>query len=147
MLRAREAGPEAEGLVAGARDDGLVVRGEREVEDAAAVAGERRVVREGGELPDADLVEGVAVGRDELVDGLGPGEGADLGARVDAVDEVARLRVPELEPGQEKGDSTSLQRGRSARARSKERRSRSRLFREMTPRPKISQNEWKTTEI
>merc|ERR1711938_172668 len=50
-------------------------------------------------------------------------------------------------PGQEKGNSTSLQRGRSARARSKERRSRSRPFREMITRPKISRNEWKTTEI
>ena len=50
-------------------------------------------------------------------------------------------------PGQEKGDSTSLQRGRSARARSEERRSRSRPFQEMITRPKVSQNEWKTTEI
>ena len=53
-----------------------------------------------------------------------------------------RLRVP----GQEKGDSTSLHRGCSARARSKERHSRSRSLREMIARRKISRNEWKTTE-
>ena len=52
-----------------------------------------------------------------------------------------------LRPGQEKGDSTSLQRGCSARARSKEKRSCSRSFRGMITRPKISRNEWKTTEI
>ena len=45
---------------------------------------------------------------------------------------------------QQKGDSTSLQRGCSA---TKTNVHASRPFREMITRPKISQNEWKTTEI
>ena len=69
-------------------------------------------------------------------------EGVVLGGREERDERGLRLA-----PGQEKGDSTSLQRGLSARARSKERRTRSRPFREMITRPKISQNEWKTTEI
>ena len=50
-------------------------------------------------------------------------------------------------PGQDKGDSTSLQRECSARARSRKRIYASRPFREMIARPKISRNEWKTAEI
>ena len=52
-----------------------------------------------------------------------------------------------LEAGQDKGDSTSLQRECSARARSGKSIHASRPFREMIARPKISQNEWKTAEI
>ena len=48
---------------------------------------------------------------------------------------------------QEKGDSTSLQRECSARARSGNSTHASRPFREMIARPKISRNEWKTAEI
>ena len=73
-------------------------------------------------------------------------EGAEAMERVGRGGELRRVR-PRREPGQEKGDSTSLQLGCSARARSGERRSRSRPFREMITRKKISQNEWKTTEI
>ena len=50
-------------------------------------------------------------------------------------------------PGQNKGDSTSLQRECSARARSGKRIHASRPFREMIARPKISRNEWNTAEI
>ena len=50
-------------------------------------------------------------------------------------------------PGQENGDSTSLQRECSARARFKNSTHASRALREMIARPKISRNEWKTTEI
>ena len=50
-------------------------------------------------------------------------------------------------PGQDKGDSTSLQLDCSARARSRPNVHASKTFREMIPRPKVSQNEWKTTEI
>ena len=50
-------------------------------------------------------------------------------------------------PGQDKGDSTSLQRECSARARSGKSIHASRPFREMIDRPKISRNEWKTAEI
>ncbi len=50
-------------------------------------------------------------------------------------------------PGQHKGDSTSLQRECSARARSGKSIHASRPFREMIARPKISRNEWKTAEI
>ena len=50
-------------------------------------------------------------------------------------------------PGQEKGDSTSLQRECSARARSGKSIHASRPFREMIARPEISRNEWKTAEI
>ena len=50
-------------------------------------------------------------------------------------------------PGQEKRDSTSLQRECSARARSANSTHASRPFREMIARPKISRNEWKTAEI
>ena len=53
----------------------------------------------------------------------------------------------EAEPGQQKGDSTSLQRECSARARSVKSIHASRPFQEMIARPKISQNEWKTAEI
>ena len=45
------------------------------------------------------------------------------------------------------GDSTSLQREFSARARSKKSIHASRPFREMIARPKISRNEWKMAEI
>merc|ERR1712091_831378 len=48
--------------------------------------------------------------------------------------------------GQHKGDSTSLQRECSARARSGKSIHASRPFREMIARPKISRNEWKTAE-
>ena len=51
------------------------------------------------------------------------------------------------DPGQQKGDSTSIQHECSARARSKKSIHASRPFREMIARPKISQNEWKTAEI
>ena len=49
--------------------------------------------------------------------------------------------------GQDKGDSTSLQRECSARARSEKSIHASKPFREMIARPKISRNEWKTAEI
>jgi hypothetical protein len=49
--------------------------------------------------------------------------------------------------GQEKGDSTSLQCECSARARFGNSTNASRALREMIARPKISRNEWKTTEI
>ena len=49
--------------------------------------------------------------------------------------------------GQEKGDSTSLQHECSARARSGNSSHASRALREMIARPKISRNEWKSTEI
>merc|ERR1712091_123924 len=49
--------------------------------------------------------------------------------------------------GQEKGDSTSLQRECSARARFGNSTHASRALREMIARPKISRNERKTTEI
>jgi alcohol dehydrogenase len=50
-------------------------------------------------------------------------------------------------PGQDKGDSTSLQRECSAHARSRKSIHASRPFREMIARPKISRNEWKTAEL
>ena len=50
-------------------------------------------------------------------------------------------------PGQEKGDSRSLQHECSARDRSGKSIHASRALREMIARPKISRNEWKTTEI
>ena len=50
-------------------------------------------------------------------------------------------------PGQHKGDSTSLQLGCAARARSRTNVHASRPSREMITRPKSSQNEWETTEI
>jgi SP family facilitated glucose transporter-like MFS transporter 3 len=49
--------------------------------------------------------------------------------------------------GQEKSDSTSLQRECSARERFGNSTHASRALREMIARPKISRNEWKTTEI
>ena len=112
---------------------------ERDAARAAAErpleAGEGRVVaREGA---DVRVPQGVVrqAPPDARVD--------DVRRRVAA---AVRPREDE-EPGQEKGDSTSLQRGCSARAGSKERPSRSRAFREMITRPKISRNEWKTAEI
>ena len=49
--------------------------------------------------------------------------------------------------GQEMSDSSSLQHERSARARSGQSIHASRALREMIARPKISRNEWKTTDI
>jgi hypothetical protein len=49
--------------------------------------------------------------------------------------------------GQDKGDSTSLRRECSARARSGKSIHASRPFREMIARPKISRNEWKPAEL
>ena len=49
-------------------------------------------------------------------------------------------------PGQDKGDSTSLQRECSARARSRKSIHASRPFQEMIARPKVSRNEWTTKE-
>jgi hypothetical protein len=59
------------------------------------------------------------------------------------------VEPPDLDaaPGQQKGDSTSLQRECSARARSGISIYASRPFREMIARPKVSRNEWKTAEI
>ena len=48
-------------------------------------------------LPDHDLVLAVAVGADDLVAVLAPREVADLGARVDFLDEGASGRVPKLD--------------------------------------------------
>ena len=88
--------------------------------DAAVAREEEAVLVAGGDLDDA-----LAAAAEELLDAAG------------------RRR-----PGQEKGDSTSLQRGCSARARVPGTTLHaSRPFREMITRPKISQNEWKTTEI
>ena len=53
----------------------------------------------------------------------------------------------ELGSGQEKSASISLQHECSARARAGKSIHASRALREMIARPKISQNEWKTTEI
>ena len=66
-------------------------------------------------------------------------------AHAEVQHEEERLRV--LEPGREKGGSTSLQRECSARARSGNSIHASRPFREMIARPKVSRNEWKTAEI
>ena len=129
-----EAQGEARGAVVAGAVVVVVVPGERDVDEGEPRLGDevldaREAAAVVGELR-RELEEGPAVRREELGDGV----------------EERGERLP-LVPGQEKGDSTSLQRGRSARARSKERRSRSRPFREMITRPKISQNEWKTTEI
>ena len=73
----------------------------------------------------------------------GGGDAAALGAFLTP----ARVVGAAWKPGQDKGDSTSLQRECSARARSGKSIHASRPFREMIARPKISQNEWKTAEI
>ena len=56
-------------------------------------------------------------------------------------------RIVTWPTGQDKGDSTSLQRECSARACSGKSIHASRPVREMIARPKISRNEWKTAEI
>ena len=53
---------------------------------------------------------------------------------------------PPFGTGQDKGDSTSLQRECSARARSGKSIHASRPFREMIARPEISRNEWEMAE-
>ena len=70
------------------------------------------------------------------------GAALDVDARVGLAAAVALAQAP----GQHTGDSTSLQRGRSARARSGKSVRASTPFREMIARPKISRNEWKTAE-
>jgi hypothetical protein len=75
-----------------------------------------------------------------------------LGKELEALEDVRGRRyavVAWMRPdaGQEKGDSTSLQRECSARARFGNSTHASRTLREMIARPKISRNERKTTEI
>jgi hypothetical protein len=60
---------------------------------------------------------------------------------------IALARFVASRAGQDKGDSTSLQRECSARARFGNSTHASRALREMIARPKISRNEWKTAEI
>ena len=60
------------------------------------MAREDAVARELGQPPDEDLVERVAVRRDERVLRARPGEGADLGPRVDGRQPPAPRRVPDL---------------------------------------------------
>ena len=72
----------------------------------------------------------------------GGGDAAALGAFLTP----ARVVGAAWKPGQDKGDSTSLQRECSARARSGKSIHASRPFREMIARPKISRNEWKPAE-
>ena len=50
-----------------------------------------------GVAPDDDLVLGVAVGADQLVGPLGPGQVAHLGPRVHPLQELARQGVPEAD--------------------------------------------------
>ena len=64
-----------------------------------------------------------------------------------AVGSILGLNNATLATGQEKGDSTSLQRECSARARFKNSTNASRALREMIARQKISRNERETTEI
>ena len=71
-------------------------------------------------------------------------DGRDLEPAVGAAPDRAPL-PPEADAA--KGDSTSLQRECSARARSRKSIHASRSFREMIARPKISRNEWKMAEI
>jgi hypothetical protein len=61
--------------------------------------------------------------------------------------ELAAPEAAAFLAGQDKGDSTSLQRECSARARSGKSIHASRALPEMIARPKISRNEWKLTEI
>ena len=62
--------------------------------------------------------------------------------------DLRRLRVTwPRRPWEETGDSTSLQRDRSARARSGNSIHASRALREIIARPKISRNEWKIAEL
>ena len=68
-----------------------------EVEHALAVAREDAVARELGQPPDQDLVERVAVRRDERVLRARPGEGADLGPRVDGRQPQALRCVPNFD--------------------------------------------------
>ena len=71
------------------------------------------------------------------------------GSRADALAALHRgaARCVAWAPGQEKGDSTSLQCACSARARFGNSTHASRALREMIARPKISRNERKTAEI
>jgi hypothetical protein len=61
-------------------------------------------------------------------------------------DRALRLLATSPCAGQEKGDSTSLQRECFARARSRKSVRASRALREMIARPKISRNEWRSAE-
>ena len=85
------------------------------------------------------------------VDGAAPERAAAHAERAEVrgelvADEERRVVPRGREPGQDKRDSTSLQRECSARARSGKSIHASRPLREMIARPKISRNEWKTAE-
>jgi hypothetical protein len=82
--------------------------------------------------------------RESKADGA---EASRLHAIAEDEDIYRVLRTPPRGAGQEKSDSSSLQHECSARARSGKRIYASRALREMIARPKMSRNEWKTTEI
>lgn len=88
--------PETESLVTGTSHNGLTVRAHGEIQNTERVAGQGNNLLHARVLPDYDLVLTVAVGADDLVRVFGPGQVADLAARVHLLDKGASGCVPEF---------------------------------------------------
>jgi len=86
--------PKSEGLITCSGDDIRAARTHREVEHAVGVPCQRLHLAHRRVLPYDYLVEGVAVGRHQLVGRLREHQVADLGACVHAVDRLQGVRVP-----------------------------------------------------
>lgn len=95
--RRRKHVPEPQRLVPGARHHGAAVGGRGHVQHPGGVARQLLRLHHGRVLPQAELVLGEAVARQELLLGGGPEEGEHLAARVDRVEQRARLGVPRLD--------------------------------------------------
>mmetsp|Transcript_45852 Transcript_45852/g.139263 ORF Transcript_45852/g.139263 Transcript_45852/m.139263 type:complete len:444 (+) Transcript_45852:221-1552(+) len=95
--RCREHVPESQGLVPRSGNDRRTVGTHSQVQHAVCVPREGGHLGHGGVPPHDNLVEGVPVGRDELVAIAGPGEVAHLTSGVDAVEGGAAEGVPEAD--------------------------------------------------
>lgn len=97
LRRRREHVPEPQGLVPGAGHHRPAVGRGGHVQHAGGVPGELLRLHHGRVLPQAELVLGVAVARQQLLLGGGPEQRQHLAARVDRVEQRARLGVPGLD--------------------------------------------------
>ena len=89
--------PKAQRFVSGAGHDAFAVRTSCQVEHAVGVAGQLGHLGEWGVTPDEDLVLWVAVGGDELVGVLRPGQVAHLATRVDRLQRLLGQRIPKFD--------------------------------------------------
>lgn len=89
--------PKSQRLVAGARNNSLTIGTQRQIEHTIRMARQLGHLRQGGIFPHEYLVLRVAVRGDQLRGVLGPGQIANLRARVHALHGLARQRIPETD--------------------------------------------------